>query len=226
MRILDILFPKRCVGCGRIGKYICDRCAATIRRIDASICPMCEKPAIDGFTHPRCRTRYALDGLTSFFRYDGVVKKAVKTIKYRFVSDLAGAFVNLTSQVQLEVLTSRLPAGIILLPVPLHAERLRYRGFNQAESLGAILAARLNIPIKTDILRRVAKTVPQVQMISREERLRNMEHVFEATRQKAEENTDVVLFDDVFTTGATMRSAANTLKRCGVKKIWAVTMAR
>lgn len=187
---------------------------------------MCEKPAIDGFTHPRCRTRYALDGLTSFFRYDGVVKKAVKTIKYRFVSDLAYEFVQLIPQAQLDTFGLRLGENPVIVPVPLHDERLRHRGFNQAESLGRVLAARLNISVRTDILRRVAKTAPQVSMSTREERMQNMEHVFEAARGEPVKNMNVLLFDDVFTTGATMRSAANTLKRHGARGVWAVTMAR
>ncbi len=222
MNLLDILFPKRCVGCGRIGTYFCEKCRGRIRYIAANeaICPMCGHSAIDGATHPGCRTRYGLDGLTSFFRYDGPIRKAVQSVKYRLITDLVTEFVSLVPQSSV-VDTS---AADYFLPMPLHASRLKSRGFNQAEVLGTAFAARLHIPVALDILRRVRATAPQVAMKTREDRLNNMKHVFQAARTI--QNDHILLFDDVFTTGATMRAAANALKRAGAKYIWAVTMAR
>lgn len=227
MNILDALFPRRCLGCGRIGKYFCDQCRSTIRVVEQNeaICPMCGRLAIDGVIHPRCRTRYGLDGLTSFFHYDGIIQKAVKMLKYRRVSDLAAEFVSLIS---VPCTLPRRQAGLhhdpcIFVPIPLHPSRQKERGYNQAEILGALIAKKLNIPIATDILKRVKKTVPQVEMKKREARLKNMEGVFAVYHTPPEH---VVLFDDVFTTGATMRSAANRLKRAGAKFVWAVTIAR
>jgi ComF family protein len=224
MHILDFIFPKRCVGCGKVGIYFCNRCVLRIRVIkpNESICPICEKLAIDGVTHPRCRTRYTIDGLTSFFRYDGVVKKGIKSVKYRFVSDLAKEFFDLVP----ELLLKQIPADSILIPIPLHSSRLRYRGFNQAEVLGKLFAKRLDIPMKTDIIYRSKKTVPQVEMKDRKTRLQNMDNVFTMNKQIPGRCANIILFDDVFTTGATMREAAGILKHHGVKFVWAVTMAR
>jgi len=217
MSLLDFIFPKRCVNCGKVGKYFCDRCRALIRPIadNERICPMCGRLALDGVTHSRCRTRYDIDGLTSFFHYDGPVRKAIKAIKYRLVSDLAKEFISLAPQVSFS-------KPYTLIPIPLHSSRFRYRGFNQAEVLGTILAKRLNIRVRTDILQRIKSTTPQVEMKDKKKRLENMKHVF--TSQKV--SGSVLLFDDVFTTGATMRSAANALKREGARRIWAITMAR
>ncbi len=210
-----------------------------IIRVNEAICPVCEKPAVGGATHPKCQTRYTLDGLTSFFRYDGPVRKAVKAIKYRFVSDMASEFVALIPEDSLFALVTLLhakPLSSLLVPIPLHPARARYRGFNQAEKLGALLARRLNIPTRTDILRRTRETAPQVEMKRRTDRLKNMEGVFAMMQgfdkilidQKIVKTSklNVLLFDDVFTTGATMRNAANILKRAGAKYVWAVTMAR
>lgn len=225
MNLLDFIFPKRCLECGRFGKYFCDLCRRTIRTVESreAICPVCEKPAIDGRTHPGCRTRYAPDGLTSFFRYDGVIRKAVKMLKYRLVTDLASEFVSL-------ILPKPLPSNAlnsIFIPIPLHPSRFRERGFNQAEVLGKLVFEKYGIPMRTDILSRVKRTTPQVEMKDRKKRLANMEHVFEVQPFTLNNKPlTVFLFDDVFTTGATMRSAANALKRSGVTFIWAVTMAR
>jgi ComF family protein len=180
------------------------------------ICPMCGRLAFEGVTHPRCRTRYSLDGLTSFFHYDGVVRKAVKAIKYRLVSDLAEEFISLT----------RIPTyrrdDRVLVPIPLHPARLRDRGFNQAEVLGNILAKRLNIPARTDILQRVKETEPQASIKKRADRLENMRNIFSCKNVSG----NILLFDDVCTSGATMRSAAAVLKRAGATSVWAISMAR
>ena len=190
------------------------------------ICPVCEKSAIGGATHPRCRGRYTPDGLTSFFYYGAVVREAVKSIKYRFVYDLVSEFVSLVP----DACIGRLPMNderLVVVPIPLHSSRLRFRGFNQAEKLGAVLAIRLHLQINTGILTRTRKTNPQVEMKKKEDRLKNMENVF--TTQHSEfpmHNSGILLFDDVFTTGATMRAATKELKRAGVPFVWCVTMAR
>lgn len=231
MHFLDFIFPKRCVGCGKVGGYFCQACKGKIRVVESNeaICPVCEKLAIGGATHPRCQAKYAPDGLTSFFRYDGAVRKAVKSIKYRYVSDLAREFISL-----IPLSSSNLPSIIydqrsILVPIPLHPSRYRHRGFNQAEVLGKLLAARLDIPMRADMIRRVKETLPQVEMKDRKKRLVNMEGVFGlniSSNSGISGVGTVSLFDDVFTTGATMRSAAHVLKRAGAKFVWAVTMAR
>lgn len=174
---------------------------------------MCGRLALDGITHLGCKTPYGLDGLTSFFHYEGIIQKAIKAIKYRFVSDLASEFMNLVPS-QSIIYDPR----SILVPIPLHPSRLRFRGFNQAEELGKFL----QIPMRTDLIIRIKKTIPQVEVNDKEKRLANMKNVFEA--QGKEDN--VLLFDDVFTTGATMRSAALVLKRAGAKRVWGMTMAR
>lgn len=265
MHILDFFFPKRCVGCGKIGKYFCNSCTSTIRIIqdNEAICPVCEKPAIDGVTHPRCQTRYTPDGLTSFFRYDGIVRKAVKAMKYRLVTNLASEFVSLIPDSffiicrhgigihpHINTCVSDHPAcqpegvqhdNVVFVPIPLHSSRMKERGFNQAEVLGRLVAEKLHIPIRTDILIRTRKTTPQVDMKSRKDRLANMYGVFEVqpifdkklhmhdfvkNQNLNMRLLTIVLFDDVFTTGATMRAATSAIKRTGMKNVWCVTMAR
>lgn len=228
MSVFDLFFPKRCLGCGKIGRYFCDVCRRTIHSVllNEAICPVCEKPAIDGATHPRCRTRYSPDGLTSFFHYDGMIRKAVKTLKYRLVSDLTAEFISLISTSTLSQCTMHHSPFNALAPIPLHRMRLMERGFNQAEVLGKVLAMRLHMPMRTDMLRRTKKTLPQVEMNKREDRLRNMAAVFSVDRNVSLRGAGIILFDDVFTTGATMRSAANVLKRHGATRVWGVTMAR
>ncbi len=223
MGLVDYIFPRRCLGCGRVGQYFCGDCRKKIRSItlNESICPVCEHPAIAGMTHPRCRTRYAPDGLTSFFHYDGAVREAVKVLKYRFVSDLAREFVALVDSSAFD----GIPLSDSLVPIALHSSRLRYRGFNQAEVLGRFVSEKLHIPITVDILRRTRGTSPQAEIANRRQRLQNVEDIFTA-HESAVRGRNVLLFDDVFTTGATIRSACKALKRVGAGSVWAITMAR
>ena len=238
VQILDIFFPKRCIHCGKVGRYFCAGCRGKIRVIaeNEPICPMCEKPAVGGYTHPRCQTRYSPDGLTSFFHYDGPVRRAVKAIKYRHISDLASEFVSLVPLTLLRIPIISNQKRSCLIPIPLHFDRFRSRGFNQAEVFGALLAHKLHVPMRTDILARTRATTAQVEMKNRKERLSNMTGAFTISRSVGSTLTGqkirkrmipgIILFDDVFTTGATMRAAANVLKRNGATYVWAVTMAR
>jgi ComF family protein len=179
---------------------------------------MCGRRAFEGVTHPKCRTRYCLDGLTSYFHYDGTARKAIKAIKYRLVSDLATEFISLLPYLPSTIYDQR----SILVPIPLHPNRFRDRGFNQAEVLGTIFAKRLNIPARTDILRRVKETEPQASIKKRADRLENMKNIFSCKNVSG----NILLFDDVCTTGATLRSAAGALKRAGANQVWAMTIAR
>ncbi|GAI75635.1 unnamed protein product [marine sediment metagenome] len=87
----NFLFPRKCVGCGEWGTYLCPDCVNFIKTNDQPICPICFQPAVYGLSHPGCLRRkpQSLDGLTSVFRYKGVVKSVIAKLKYRFVTDLA-----------------------------------------------------------------------------------------------------------------------------------------
>jgi competence protein ComFC len=229
MNFLDYIFPKRCVGCGRIGRYICNTCRKLIIPVapNECVCPVCDRRALAGITHPRCRGRYAPDGLTSFFYYNTVTREAIRTIKYRFVRDVASEFVDLIPLSAYEIRSLVGATKTALVPIPLHTSRLRYRGFNQSETLGDLIAKRLSIPIRNDLLLRIKVTTPQVEKRNREKRLQNIHNVFSISSDFiASQYRNILLFDDVFTTGATMRAAAGVLKRHGVQFVWGVTMAR
>jgi ComF family protein len=154
--------------------------------------------------------------LTSFFHYDGPVRKAIKAIKYRLVWDLAHEFVSLAQ------IPDQVGNGNTLIPIPLHPSRFRVRGFNQAEILGRLLAKRLHISIRTDILHRTRATPPQAEIKEKKRRLENMKNSFVSRKVSG----NILLFDDVCTTGATLQNAAGALKRAGARRIWAITIAR
>lgn len=226
--LLDFLFPRRCLGCGNLGQYFCRDCTEDIKPIENQVCPVCEKPAIWGKTHPRCQTKYSLDGLTSIFLYQGIIKKAIGKLKYRFVTDLAEELINLTCQYFDNYKSYFINhKSYILIPVPLHSRRLRWRGFNQAELLGKMLAKEFNWQILTDILTRHKYAKPQIKLRGKE-RKENIRGVFQINPncKLLIVNSKFVLFDDVWTTGSTLRECGKVLKMAGAKEVWGLTLAR
>ncbi len=163
MGILDFFFPKRCLGCGRVGQYFCKECQSGLPLVENQICPECERPAIGGATHPGCKKHFGLDGLLSFFYFEGPIKDAIHKLKYRLIFDLAKELGDLVVDTRgnLKFLKT---TNFTVVPVPLHPVRLKWRGFNQAEVLGQELANKLGCSFEGNLLQRIKNTRPQVEL--------------------------------------------------------------
>jgi len=233
MSFVDLLFSRQCLGCGREGSYFCPHCFKKIQMMEKLICPACEKPAINGITHPRCQTRYALNGLTSIFPYKGVIKTAISKLKYKFVTDLAEDLFTLMIRIirveenRFKLLNHlRQDSKVILLPIPLHWRRENWRGFNQSELLGKKLADHLGWQLRNDILIRQKHAQPQVKLKG-DERQQNIHGAFKISPNiQIFQYPNIVIFDDVWTTGSTLNEAGKVLKIAGTKKVWGLTLAR
>ncbi len=227
MGILDIFFPKFCVQCRKAGDYICTDCFAGISFTTEHICLVCNKYAIGGVTHPLCKKTYSIDGGMASVAYKGVVKKLVYQFKYRpYLSDLHDHITDLFYEgiIQHEQFNSILQTESILVPIPLHRSKQRERGYNHAELLSKNLGKRLGLPTKT-LLKRKKKTQIQANL-KREERLENMKDAFEiVNEQKMADVKQVILVDDIITTGATMLEAAKVLKKEGIEHVWGIALA-
>src|SRR3989344_5386601 len=88
----DILFPKQCFGCGRLGVYICSLCQKQYKTVSSDRCIQCMRRSYMGLTHPLCRTKYGINEVKSIFAYEGIVKKIIKQIKYRYVYEACDEF--------------------------------------------------------------------------------------------------------------------------------------
>jgi competence protein ComFC len=229
----DFLFPRACVGCGQWGEYLCPDCLNFIKTNDKPICPVCYQPAVYGLTHPICRQQrpWSLDGLTSIFTYQGIVKKTITKLKYKFVTDLGETILELflsfcgDNKAFTKFVTQK---NVCLVPVPLYWQRKNWRGFNQAELLGKVMAEKLSIGFLPDLLIRVRQTKEQTKL-KKEKRLKNVKGAFKFNQEynsEAMKQLNLVVFDDVWTTGATMKECAQVLKRNHFKKVWGLTLAR
>ena len=223
LTFLDLLFPKRCVSCGAFGKYICDRCFSKIEFLEKPICPICQRQAIGGKTHPKCAGRFRLDGLIVACRYKSPIKRAIQEVKYKWVYDIENILVDFLAS---QIWKFDFPQNSILVPVPLSKNRKNWRGFNQAEILAKTLSRKFNHPFK-DILLRVIETKTQVGL-TREERRENVIEAFALDYKVGKKHIagqNFILVDDVYTSGATMMEAAKILKHAGAKDVWAMAVA-
>lgn len=224
MAILDLFFPKTCLSCGKEGKYLCSNCIAKVP-ILKSVCPYCEKPSIDGLTHFKCQRKYGIDGLTSIWDYEGVIRKAILALKFKYSTEVGLEL----SKVFVEYLKSTkylLPKNTTLIPIPIFWYRQNVRGFNQSEEIGKLVASETGWGFKPDLLIKTRSTTSQVQL-SVEKRKQNLIGVFAVSSPNILNTIpNIILFDDVFTTGSTLKEAAKVLKRSGVEKVWGLTIAR
>lgn len=220
MNILDIVFPKVCSGCGREGEYICVFCQPKLVR-PTLICPMCGEPALDGETHARCKTRYGMDGLWVGLPYKGVVQQCLKKVKYKSSWDIL-SFLH-----KLQTIDIRFQ-NCLITAVPMWCGKERERGFNQAEIIADLVCENLaGDARKVELLERVRETKPQYGL-NKKQRISNIRGAFKIASQQPEKlmGRRVILVDDVWTTGATMRECTKVLKSSGVSEVWGLTLAR
>jgi competence protein ComFC len=222
MSLLDLIFPKLCVGCGKAGRYICKLCIHTCVE-SKQICPMCMRPAVDGKTHVACSSTYTLDGLTCIFAYRGAIRKLLISLKYKFTFDMAQE-ISLWSSYYLKTHFVPLPKDSIVVPIPLHKKRFNWRGFNQSELLAQKIALNMKWKFDKNILTRVVLHTPQAQL-SRIDRLKSVKDAFRVTDRSLIEGKNIIIVDDVLTTGATLREACKILKKSGAREVWGITIA-
>lgn len=228
MGLLDFFFPKLCVGCGKWGTYFCQKCIENISQGDL-VCPACERAAIGGVIHPLCRGKWKLDGLWSLGLYKDPLRKAIQKLKYRYVAELAEVLVDLMISYWAKYtpqFIEELKKGgeWVIVPVPLHPKRQKFRGFNQSALIGQIMSKKLGLEY-SEALKRIRYTKPQVGLKSWQ-RKKNIHGAFSLAVDGSLSAVSVLLIDDVWTTGSTLKECAYVLKRGGAQKVWAITLAR
>ena len=237
--ILDTLFPISCLSCGAPNVWLCPECFSKIKILSSQVCPYCEKVFTEnGTTCPSCRINFLkkndrppLDGLIVAARYtDGPLARLVHTFKYNFVQDLALPLGNLLTKAA-TINDSPLPD--LIVPVPLHPRRLRWRGFNQSEKLADQLSQDISpgmiIPMEKNIVRRQSYTPPQMKIKNYSERRKNLAGAFTINPLAGSKDLtgkNILLVDDICTTGSTLFECARVLKSAGAKKVYAIVLAR
>jgi ComF family protein len=200
---IDLVFPPRCAGCGRVGFSWCERCVLDTQA---------QAPLLQ-HSHFLALTAVAATG-----SHTGKLREAVQALKYDNVRALA-RFMAVRMAYALQHLDWEYD---VILPVPMGSARLRERRYNQAGLIAAALAREVNVAVQPSLLWRIRETRSQVGL-SADERLLNVAKAF-AAHPTLLTNQSILLIDDVYTTGATLNACAEALRVVGVREVYALTV--
>jgi ComF family protein len=185
------------------------------------MCARCGKPDIPSELCPACRASAPIiDSIRSLALFDGEIRHAIHALKYRRVAALAEPLGDALARFWLQ---SRRSAHM-LVPVPLHPQRRRERGYNQAELLARRIGRAAHLPLRPDALRRVRATTSQMTLDAAD-RKTNVADAFQSDAAIVRD-AEVLLIDDVCTTGATLDACAAALKQAGASRVHGLTLAR
>lgn len=218
----DLLFPRRCPVCGGVampkGRLICPACLKRLSFVSSPACMKCGKE-IGSREQEYCadciRRKKSFTRGFALLNYDSRAAASMAAVKYHNKREYLDFYARAAA---LRFGKQFRQAGIqVIVPVPVHASRLKARGFNQAAVLAEKLSAELGIPWE-ELLIRVKKTDPQKSLGSAE-RLKNLRGAFEA-EQEAGKWERVLLVDDIYTTGSTAEICSRALLKTGVKQVF------
>ncbi|MFH1079973.1 MAG: ComF family protein [Pseudomonadota bacterium] len=230
--LADLVFPPRCMACGMLlagpgDASFCGACFSAIRFIAPPLCPCCGIPMAGAGADHLCgdcllsRPSYVMARAVA--RYDSVMQDAIHVFKYKEKIT--------TGEILGKMMADHIYPGFsmanhtLIVPVPLHPKRLRERGFNQAVILARKISTRFSIPLDYLTLRRHVFTEPQVGL-GKEQRTANIRDAFAVRSGKKVEGQRIVLVDDVYTTGSTVKECAGVLMTHGAAEVSVLTLAR
>lgn len=223
--LLDLIYPPRCPGCGKMGVLFCDACQTRIEPVHMSTCLRCGRPTSGG---PRCldcrQPPSPLDDVTATAIFADPLRQAIHALKYENVRDLARPLgARMAAFWPVAWRTGAIGTPDLLLPVPLHGGRVRERGYNQSALLARALAPAVGLPVDERVLVRHRATRPQVGLDAAA-RKENVAGAFAVHGDVARRR--VVLVDDVCTTGSTLEACSAALKAAGAAAVWGYTLSR
>ena len=214
MGLLDVVLPPACGGCGRYGRLLCDACLAGLRPASNEVDRFLASDS--GFV-----VGESLELARAAFVYTGPLRRALSRLKYGGAARLARPLAESAAPMLPGLLA--LADVTALVPVPVHPDRLRQRGYNQAALLAEQLARAVGLPVADVLVRRRPTT--QQHRLDRLARLRNLRGAFALTPSRRPPST-VVLVDDILTTAATLEACATVLRATGAERVLGFAIAR
>ena len=217
--ILDFIFPIQCINCNKNGEFLCDECFSKIKLRTLKQCPLCNKDQSNDKLCSKCKSKSYLDEIIICVNYDNeVLQKVLHYFKYKYIKNLSEP---LGKILHTKFLKTTLPAHLIIIPTPLHKKREIERGFNQSE----LLAKELNTKLTKNVLFR-KKNIKHQADLNKQEREKNIKDCFAIKNSNIIKNKNILLIDDVITTGSTLNEQARLLKQNNARKVWALIIAK
>ena len=223
-KILDIFYPRCCPVCQKILKdqrrMICPECEKKLRPIGHPRCYKCGKPIEEGEYCKDCQKHtHIFDQGRGIFVYDGIMRRSVTRYKYYGCREYGDFYAKAMYRYAWKNLNQWKPD--LIVPVPIHKSKERLRGFNQAAYLADRLGCYTGIPVDTDLVQKVVKTKSQKKLTAVQRR-KNLEKAFLVTKNIR--GKDILVIDDVYTTGSTIDAMAGLLRKRGAKNIYFLTV--
>lgn len=232
--IRDFAYPMDCPVCNAPSppeRTLCKECSDRLPLNRENGCSICgaESSVPEGisFICPDClRERPAYEKAIIGGRYSGDLRKLIINFKYNRALWLASDFVELLYKPFLLEFSAKGISIDLVVPVPMLPKKERRRGYNQAEVLARAFALDFHLPLRTRILRRIRTSELTQTHLHRQERLKNAIASYRLRRPKTVAGKNVLLIDDVITTGATVNACAHLLKDAGAKAVYVAAIAR
>lgn len=217
---LDLLFPPECGGCNKAGSRWCEGCQKKIKVLDGIVCDVCGLPQEQAGVCKTCLAeRPHFHNLRAWTIFDEPIQSALHKLKYRRDASMGDALA-----FQMLSFVQGLNWQIdMVIPTPLGKKRINERGYNQVAMIAKPLALALQIEYDERLLTRKKETRSQVGL-TKVERKKNVEGAFQAGAGVKRKN--IVVMDDVSTTGSTLSSISEALYSAGANRVYALTVAR
>ena len=220
-KFVDFIYPPQCIQCRKIGYRICPTCWQQRIYFSEEICDICGSPLRKNSRCEKCvTTSQSPDKIRSLGPYRGILRNYILAMKFK--RDLGLPELILPDLVALMERSNF--SFDYLIPVPLSKKRLKQRGYNQVAVWGVPLGKMIGSPLNTTILTQNKETTSQVSL-SADERWKNIHGAFSVNTDQIR-GKNIVILDDVITTGATLNECARVLRKAGARKIFALTIAR
>ncbi len=224
--LTDLFFPPRCVGCARAGFVFCHPCAQLVAPVVAPICPHCGRPQskpVELCWSCQLGERDSLSLVRIATLHSHPLRSAIHALKYERQPELAAPLARyLVAVAQQPPWLEILPYINAVIPVPLHAQRLAERGYNQSALLAGEFSERVGLKMAESWLRRARQTRSQVGL-NAAERQQNVADAFLADSVAAGKR--LLLIDDVFTTGSTLAACAQALRQAGAAAVYGLVLS-
>lgn len=223
--ILDMLYPRKCPVCHQIlkepEKLICPECVRGFTLVGKEYCMKCGKPVDkqQEYCEECGKTSRNFTEGRSVFLYDHTIKNSLLKFKYDGRREYGEFYVKAMCHLAEKDIRRWKPD--VIIPVPLHRKKYRFRGFNQAEYLARGIGRKLDIPVSTEILKKVKNTKSQ-KKLNAVERKSNLKNAFEVCEEIY--GLQILIIDDVYTTGSTMDEISEVLKRKGAENVYFLTL--
>lgn len=224
---VDLFLPRLCLSCNKKISYgyLCSNCQEKIVFLKPPLCQYCSKP-IPTAENPICKKcsndKFFYDRIISIIEYKDPIVSLIHLFKYKNYDFIAGFFSQLMIK-HLEKIKFDINGYDLITSIPMHKNKLKIRGYNQSEILAKLLSNYFKMPFSSDIMT-VINIRPSQARLRQDKRKENIEGVFQG--RKNLKNKNLILIDDIFTTGSTVNSCCQEFKRMGANIITVITLAK